>query len=94
MRLQLLLRRACQYFGYTRNQNCSVKVRPKVRVRELLRILTSLKSAVRSSVKVRRTFIISSNFTAFSVKIARDSSTPPVQSHSFLAVKVTNSIYI
>jgi len=31
------------------------EVRPKVRVRELSRILTNLKSAVRSSVKVRRT---------------------------------------
>ena len=71
------------------------EVRPKVWVRELSRISTNFKSAVQSSVKVRRTFKSCSNFTACIYQNCKGQQPPPVWSHSFLAVKVTCSmIYI
>jgi len=70
---------------YIRCRVVQFEVRPKVWVRKLSRILTNLKSVVRSS----------SNFTACLCQSCKGQQTPPVQSHSFLAVKVTCSmIYI
>jgi len=64
----------------------SFEVWPKVRVCKLSRILTIMKSAVRSSVKVRRTFKSPSNFTACVCQNCKGQQPPPVQSLSFLAV--------
>ena len=64
-------------------------VRPKVQVRKLSRISTNLKSAVRSLVKVRQISKSSSSFTACVCLNCKGQQPPPVQSHSFLAVKVT-----
>jgi len=71
------------------------QVRPKIRIRKFSRILTNFKSAVRSSVKVWRTPKSSSNFAACIRQNCKGQQPLPVQSHSFLAVKVTCSmIYI
>jgi len=53
------------------------EVQPKVWVRKLPRILTNLKSAVRSSVKVWRTFKSSSNFTACVCQNCKGQQPPP-----------------
>jgi hypothetical protein len=71
---------------------CSVEVWPKVWVHKLSRIVTSLKSAVRSSVKLQRTFKSLSNLTACVCQNCKGQQPPPVQLHSFLAVKVTCSM--
>jgi hypothetical protein len=68
------------------------EVRPKVWVRRLSRIQTNMKSAVRSSVRDQRIFRSSSNFTACVCQNCKGQQPPPVQSHSFLAVKVTCSM--
>ena len=91
--------RACMYkhvcLCLCTHQGCSVLGLAKSSGLQTCTHKKNSKSAVRSSVKVRRTFKSSLNFTACIYQNCKGQQPPPVQSQSFLAVKVICSmIYI
>ena len=72
---------------------CSVEVWPKVWVHKLSRIVTSLKSAVRSSVKLQRTFKSLSNLTACVCQNCKGQQPPPSSVPLFPCSKSNMSNY-
>ena len=75
-------------------QGCSVQGSAKSLGSRTFAHLTNLKSVVWSLVKVRRTLKSLSNLTAYVCQNCKRQQPPPVQSHSFLAVKVSIQWFI